>query len=225
MKLCTKCKKELPATAEYYFKEPKGKHGLRSKCKQCLNEARKECRAKNREMHLANQRRYYHKTSEKRREEMRKYYWSNPEKSCERVRNWNANNPERARENNKKWVKDNPDKARANWNRQDEKRRENPTWVLSNRISRAIGKSIKSGKNGHYWESLVGYTREEIMLHLEEKFQTGMSWNNHGSWHIDHIRAISSFNFSSPDEDEFKECWSLKNLQPLWAQDNLKKGG
>ena len=52
-----------------------------------------------------------------------------------------------------------------------------------------------------------------------------MNWNNYGKWHIDHVRPDRSFNYKSVKDKEFQECWALKNLQPLWAIDNLKKGG
>ena len=63
------------------------------------------------------------------------------------------------------------------------------------------------------------------MSHIESQFKEGMSWKNHGihGWHIDHIRPISSFNFESCNDPEFKECWALENLQPLWAKENLSK--
>ena len=52
-----------------------------------------------------------------------------------------------------------------------------------------------------------------------------MSWDNYGrnGWEIDHIKPISSFNFNSYKDKEFKECWSLENLQPLWAEENIRK--
>ena len=50
-----------------------------------------------------------------------------------------------------------------------------------------------------------------------------MSWDNYGEWHIDHILPDSSFYYVSTEDDEFKKCWALSNLQPLWAIDNLKK--
>lgn len=62
------------------------------------------------------------------------------------------------------------------------------------------------------------------MASLEAKFKPGMSWGNHGEWHIDHKRPIASYDFSSADDPAFKECWSLENLQPLWAKENLSKG-
>jgi len=51
-----------------------------------------------------------------------------------------------------------------------------------------------------------------------------MTRENHGEWHVDHIIPISYFEITSHECDGFKECWKLENLQPLWAQDNLKKG-
>ena len=50
------------------------------------------------------------------------------------------------------------------------------------------------------------------------------SGDNYGKWHIDHIKPISSFNINGINSDDFKKCWSLNNLQPLWAKDNLQKG-
>jgi hypothetical protein len=51
-----------------------------------------------------------------------------------------------------------------------------------------------------------------------------MTWENYGKWHIDHKRPIASFNFTSYEDPEFKECWALNNLQPMWAKENMSKG-
>jgi len=73
----------------------------------------------------------------------------------------------------------------------------------------------------------VGYTLQELKKRIESKFQPGMSWDNWGrgpdKWHIDHIIPISAFNFTSVDDLDFKRCWALKNLQPLWEPQNLSK--
>ena len=50
-----------------------------------------------------------------------------------------------------------------------------------------------------------------------------MSWDNYGEWHIGHIIPKVFFKYKSTDDIEFKYCWSLDNLQPLWAKDNLRK--
>jgi len=68
---------------------------------------------------------------------------------------------------------------------------------------------------------LLGCSLKILKRHLEKKFQSGMTWQNYGKWHIDHIRPCASFDLSKPEEQ--KKCFNYKNLQPLWAKDNLKK--
>ncbi|HPG52320.1 MAG TPA: hypothetical protein PLL11_17220 [Spirochaetota bacterium] len=51
-----------------------------------------------------------------------------------------------------------------------------------------------------------------------------MTWENISKWHIDHIIPVSAFNFNSPDDIDFKRCFALNNLRPLWAVENIKKG-
>jgi len=70
----------------------------------------------------------------------------------------------------------------------------------------------------------LDYTVEELKEHLEKQFINGMSWNNYGDWHVDHIKPASLFKYTSVEDEGFKECWALSNLQPLWAFDNLSKG-
>ena len=63
------------------------------------------------------------------------------------------------------------------------------------------------------------------MTHLEKQFTDGMTWEKflRGEIWMDHIKPISKFNYVSSEDIEFKECWSLNNLQPLWAKDNRRK--
>lgn len=83
-------------------------------------------------------------------------------------------------------------------------------------------KRLGKGVGIHF--KYLPFTLEGLMNHLESLFQPGMSWDNYGDWHIDHIKPESSFDYSSYEDLEFKECWCLSNLQPLWKIDNLKKG-
>ena len=69
---------------------------------------------------------------------------------------------------------------------------------------------------------LVGCTVQELRDHLESKFTDGMSWENHGEWHVDHIKPCASYALA--DEAQQKECFHYTNLQPLWANDNMSKG-
>ncbi|GAH87691.1 unnamed protein product, partial [marine sediment metagenome] len=64
----------------------------------------------------------------------------------------------------------------------------------------------------------------QLVRHLKKQFQPGMTWENYGEWHMDHKVPVSAFNFSSSDHIDFKRCWALKNLQPMWATENhIKK--
>ena len=69
---------------------------------------------------------------------------------------------------------------------------------------------------------LTGCTLGVLIKHLESKFQPGMTWKNYGKWHMDHIIPCAAFNLS--DNKQQKKCFNYKNLQPLWANDNLSKG-
>jgi hypothetical protein len=71
-------------------------------------------------------------------------------------------------------------------------------------------------------KQLLGCSINKIAKHLEKQFQSGMTWENMGKWHIDHIIPCSVFNLTKIHEQE--KCFHYSNLQPLWAADNLKKG-
>jgi hypothetical protein len=73
-------------------------------------------------------------------------------------------------------------------------------------------------------EKLLGCSFERAHSYITSLFKPGMSWKNHGfrGWHIDHIKPIASFNLADPKEQ--KKCFHYTNLQPLWAEQNLKKG-
>ena len=69
---------------------------------------------------------------------------------------------------------------------------------------------------------LSGCSKEELYTFLEAEFSEGMTWENYGKWHVDHIRPCASFNLE--DVEEQKKCFHWTNLQPLWAVDNIRKG-
>ena len=97
-----------------------------------------------------------------------------------------------------------------------------PKHRISHNLRHGIYKSLRTGRGGS-WEKTVGYTLLELRAHLEKQFVDGMSWDNYGEWHIDHIKPISGFNFKNMKDPDFKRYWALNNLQPLWAKDNWQK--
>jgi len=114
----------------------------------------------------------------------------------------------------------NLEESRRKTREQSRKRREN----IENRIRLNLGTrlwQVVQKKHGNTME-LTGCTKEHLLQHLKSKFTEGMSWENYGQWHIDHIRPCASFNLEDPEEQ--KKCFHWTNLQPLWAEDNIRKG-
>lgn len=93
--------------------------------------------------------------------------------------------------------------------------------LLRVRLNEAIKNDQKAGSA----VKDLGCSIEELKVYLESKFQEGMTWDNHtiNGWHIDHIRPLCSFNLE--DEEELKSACHYTNLQPLWYNDNIAKGG
>jgi hypothetical protein len=74
-------------------------------------------------------------------------------------------------------------------------------------------------------EWFLGCDAEELVRHIESQMLPGMTWENYGAdgWHIDHIQHLSGFDFDFTRD--LKVVCHHTNLQPLWAKDNLRKGG
>lgn len=91
---------------------------------------------------------------------------------------------------------------------------------LRSRLRRAMifGRGAKSAST----LQLLGCTVDELKVKLESRFQPGMTWDNYGEWHVDHIKPCASFDLTEPAQQ--LACFHFSNLQPLWALENLKKG-
>jgi hypothetical protein len=133
-----------------------------------------------------------------------------------------AENPEKYRAATRKWQAKNKEK-RADYIR--EKRRSCAFTKISSALRSRIYDAITKAKATKRDKSmnLIGCTVLELMDHLAAKFTEGMTWENHGKWHIDHIRPCSEFDLADPVEQ--MKCFHFSNLQPLWARDNLMKSG
>ena len=108
-----------------------------------------------------------------------------------------------------------------------ERNRKDPVKRINRNFSSVIrnhANKFKQGKPSGGWKAMVGYQLEDLKAHLEAQFRDGMSWENYGEWHIDHIKPKAAFNIQKFCDEEFKACWALDNLQPLWAEENVAKG-
>lgn len=92
--------------------------------------------------------------------------------------------------------------------------------ILQNCRSR-LNKVIKGETKSVSTKKLIGCSIEKLLEHLENQFQDGMTWDNYGEWHIDHIKPCALFDFTKVKDQ--RECFHYTNLQPLWAEDNLRK--
>jgi len=106
--------------------------------------------------------------------------------------------------------------------RQREKYYSDIKFRINNSIRSKICK-FKSFKGQKTFKAL-GFTVNDLIYHLKSQFTTGMTIDNYGEWHIDHIIPITAFDFDSIDHPQFKTCWALGNLRPMWAEDNIRKG-
>jgi len=250
LKQCTKCKKHKKLNK--FSEEKRTAIGLQSRCKQCLNKygrkywhknhtksllRKKEYREKNREqLNRKARKRYYDNLIENRkakRELWRLYYKNNPEKFKKRARDWAKDNREKVRIMEENYKKNSPEKYKERNRRKNLKARQlrktDPKKRINFYISETIRRQLKarhSNKNGKCKNEYLSYTIDELTQHLERLFKDNMSWDNYGKngWEIDHIIPIVSFDFVSVDDKQFKECWALKNLRPLWYWENRKKG-
>lgn len=104
----------------------------------------------------------------------------------------------------------------------NEKYKTDLNFRLSEVLRSRFKKLVKGESKKENALSLVGCSLQYLKQHLESKFKEGMTWDNYGQWHIDHIKPCASFDLN--DIEQQKECFNYKNLQPLWAIDNHKKG-
>lgn len=102
--------------------------------------------------------------------------------------------------------------------------------VVMNAFKKSLLKTSIDDQDALIYDNL-NYSINELKKHLESKFykdpktNEDMSWDNYGlkGWHIDHIKPESWFAYDSCKDSEFKECWSLNNLQPMWSWQNIDK--
>lgn len=226
--ICTKCGEEKSSTPEYFEFKSNGKRSGRI-CVSCKRAYRREWGQQNRDY----LREYRTSTLEHRRdikrawdeanvEHRREYRTSNTDRINERRRAHYAAHPETYARHRADWYRNNHEQARAcaRYRYQND-----PGKKLRKNVGTAIWRSLRDGKSGRGWESLVGFDLATLRNHLESKFEPGMGWSNYGEWHVDHVRPVASFaDVGNPMSTGFRDCWALENLQPLWASDNYSKG-
>ena len=193
-KTCNTCGIEKPLSEFYKSKKYKNTQYYQSHCKSCLAKERKEYygNLKNREAILARQKEY---RADPKNKEKRKKYEADPK------------NKERKNALQRK--------------RDKERRQSDPLYKLVCNIRTRISLSITNAgfKKNSKTHKILNCSFEEFMSHLEKQFNSGITWENYGKWHLDHIVPVS---LASTEEEIIKLNY-YKNFQPMWGPENESK--
>lgn len=229
MKICTKCKQELDESN--FNKSKSSKDGYQSWCKICMKEydERRKSNPDRIKQKQQNSKIYYESNKDK----VKAYYEKNKEdiifkhkiryntkrdEILKKNKEYRDKNIIRCRESSRQSYIKYKDKILKH----DRERNKQ----LSRKISKFMHHGLtKAGVTEEHWEQYFPYTLQELKEHLELQFQPGMTWENYGryGWHIDHIIPQSVLPFDSIEDLNFRICWSLDNLRPLWYTDNLNR--
>jgi hypothetical protein len=207
MKKCCRC--SIEKQFNDFHKNKHSKDGYKAACKECRKKESKEA------YDPVKQKEYREANKDKRKKNHKDWYFKNREKRLKQKKEWREANKEKTRQ----YRIDNKDKIRE-WNR---KNRENPLVRLKDSCRSRIRLVIKnkSYSKNKTTEDMLGCSWEDLKKHLESQFTEGMTWDNYGKWHIDHIKPLCL----AKTEEEMYKLNHFSNLQPLWAIDNLSKGG
>jgi len=104
-----------------------------------------------------------------------------------------------------------------------ERRDNDPTLCLLYNLRCRINKALKYDIKSARTKELLACSIDNLKTHLESQFEEGMTFENNtlDGWHVDHIIPCAYFDMSNPVHQ--LRCFNYRNLQPLWAKDNLSK--
>lgn len=201
MKICTKCKVEKEFSE--FSKDKTRKDGFFPQCKICKKVNDKKSYFKNRDKIIYNSKKWTENNKEYRKEYRRQYNIKNKEIENKKCIEWYKKNKHKVNE----WYRN--------------RIATDPLFKLTSNIRGLIRISIKG--NGYTKKSktyqILGCSFEDFKTHLENQFTEGMTWENQGEWHMDHIYPVSR----AIDEEHLIKLNHYTNFQPLWAEDNIKK--
>jgi len=239
-KVCTVCL--IEKDIEEFGKRSKKSDDYRNDCKVCRSIYMGKYREENKNKLSEKSKLRYEENKEDIKISGLLYRQNNREKLNERSKEYNRKNKEKIslrnkefRKNNKELVafrkksyyeknKEKENKRKTQWS--NNKRKSDPLYKLKCNIRSLIKISVlnvgfvKSQLKVTKTDIILGCTVQEFKKYLESKFLEGMSWDNYGSWHMDHIIPVSY----AKNEEELIRLNHYTNFQPLWAFDNLSKG-
>ncbi len=183
---------------------------------------KREDRRANPEKFAERNRRYVENNHDRVAEYHREYYEGNKEKILEYARDWYYKNKEKRTKQIKEYKLANREKF-TEYNR--EYARNRAAEDIQYRLARNLRTRLRSAVKRNYRSGSavrdLGCSIGELKGHLGKLFNDGMTWDNYGVWHVDHILPLSSFDLT--DREQLLKACHYTNLQPLWAEENLRK--
>ena len=148
----------------------------------------------------------------------KKWRKENPEEYKKQTKKYYESTKGEQSKKKKVWIENNREKYNSYWTK---RKSMEPEFKLLSEMRSRLWLYLKKGsltkKNKTF--DIVGCSPLQLREYIEKQFVNGMNWENRSSWHIDHIIPLSSAN----NEEELYKLFHYTNLQPLWAEDNLKK--
>jgi hypothetical protein len=193
MKKCSKCQcfKEM----DCFCKNKRSSDGYNWTCKLCVNLTTKSSDFK-----------------EKRK---KRYHSKRP------IRKYSEKSRVRKSEYDKAYREDNKKKIATQKKLWESNKRNDPKYKATRNVRRRINHALHGRNKSFRTFELLGCDIDFFMSHIEHQFLDGMSWDNYGQWHIDHI--VECFRFDLSDPQQQKICFHYSNQRPLWAKDNLTR--
>jgi len=209
-----------------FYKDSTKNDGLEKRCKHCRNANKKDHYLRHQEDLRVVHKAHYIEHRNSILEQKKEYHKTHKEYRCQYNREFYEKNKDKIRVVQKQYKITNRENLRKKWAvKKAHRLQTNPLYRLKCILSARVRTAIKGqyGKKAYRTVELLGCTIEHSRTHLESLFQDGMTWENHGThgWHIDHIKPCAAFDLTDPEQQ--KQCFHYTNLQPLWAEDNLKK--
>lgn len=231
VKQCSKCK-EVKSVTEF-VKDKRAKSGLASHCKTCAKKYREENKEYLKQWHEENKekrkeykKQYYEENKEKINQQSKQYREENKDKKKEYLKQWRKENKEKIKEYDKQYREKNKEYYKnygKKWKKN--KRKTDPIFKFKHNVRILISGSFKRCKNNYTKklssEQILGCDIDFFRKYIESKFTKGMTFDNHGEWHLDHIIPLAT----AETEDDVIRLNHYTNFQPLWAEDNISKGG
>jgi hypothetical protein len=236
MKYCKKCDSQKDFC--FFGKNKNNKDGLSIYCKECEKNRHKEYRENNRSKVNESSKKWRKNNPEKYKITIENYLEKNPHMtSKERVKEYRKNdefvekqrkyrkeyyekNIEIEREKRKKYYNENKEIERKNHNEWKKNRLKNDGFFrMKTRLRDRIRDYMYGKVISKRTKNIVGLEYDEFKNYISSMFEVGMTWDNYGSWHLDHIIPLCS----AKNEDEIYKLNHYTNLQPLWAEDNIRK--